>query len=184
MRFAPRMISFVLATHLIAGLGTVANAAEPIGTLARITGTAIVNQGADYVTGREGMSLAEGDRLLVLEGGSAVVTFADGCERTVADNELLIVPAVSTCAAGPAVADGAYQVAPYQAVAETPTADDSLGLRPAQAGGGAAAAGIAGGMTGGAVVAAVAGVAVAAGTVAAIDNASDDDDDDVRAISP
>ncbi len=164
----PRAQALLVTAFASVGFSLAANAAEPVGTLARITGTAVVNQGAQYVVGREGMSVHEGDRLLVLEGGSTLVTFADGCQYTVQDDELLVVPAVSTCVPANAVADGAHKVAPYNAIAENATAG-TAGLRPAQAPMGAAA----GGMAAGAAVPAIAAGAVAVGAGADSNNRSD-----------
>lgn len=172
MRIKPKSLAILMSTGLVLGLGTQANADEAVGTLARISGTAVVNQGAQYVVGREGMSLREGDRLLALEGGSALVTFSDGCQYRLQDDELLVVPAVSTCAASDAVATDANKVAPYSAVAEQSDAGAGANFRLAQLqGGGAAAA------SGLAVIPVAGAAAVALG--AAIDSGDDDD-----AISP
>lgn len=124
------------AVALAIGPSLFAQAAEPVGTLARITGTAVVSQGAQYAVGYEGMALQEGDRLFVLEGGSALVAFADGCQYRVQDNELLIVPAVSTCSATDAVATESHKVAPYSAIASVPPTGNAEGFRLAQLGGG------------------------------------------------
>ncbi|AGA91378.1 hypothetical protein Thimo_2658 [Thioflavicoccus mobilis 8321] len=113
-----RLLTLLVACGVLGGGGNAFAAEVPVGVLARIAGTAIVNQGAQYVSGREGMQLVEGDRLLVLEGGSALVVFSDGCQRAVEDDELLVVPAVSTCAAGDAVAGDPQTVESYSAVAE------------------------------------------------------------------
>lgn len=169
MPATPRFFTLLVTGGLLGGLGNAVAAEEPTGTLARISGTAIVNQGSHYVTGREGMPLVEGDRLLVLEGGSALVVFADGCQRAVTDNELLVVPAISTCAASDAVAEGAHKVAPYNAVAETagPGAGAKFQLAQLEPGAGANLAWIA---PLGAL--AIVGVAIA-----------DDDDDERPSIS-
>jgi len=118
MRSEPRLVTMLVSAALAVGSAAQAAAAEPVGTLARVSGTAVVNQGAQYVVGREGMALREGDRLLALEGGSALVKFADGCEYRLEDDELLVVPAVSTCVARDAVATGSHKVPSYNAVAE------------------------------------------------------------------
>ena len=96
-----------------------ANAADEVGTLSRIDGTAVVSQGAQYVEGREGMNLKEGDRLIVMEGGSAIIKFTDGCQYNLSDNELLTLGPTSTCASGEA---GAYKIDPYTAVSQDPSA--------------------------------------------------------------
>jgi hypothetical protein len=163
----------LLGAGLTVGLGVASAAAELTGTLSRIEGTAVVSQGAQYVKGREGMKLKEGDRLMVLEGGNAVISFADGCRYTLGDNELLTVGAASTCAAA---AIGSYKVDPKGAVAQTPNAAADLKPAAVQAGaggGGAAAPWIPFAVMGGVVIA---GVVIAAN--------DDDDNDGRRTISP
>ena len=182
-------IAGVLVTALVsAGLAPVSvaqpNAEEPVGTLARISGTAVVNQGAQYVVGREGMPLREGDRVLALEGGSALVLFADGCQHSVGDDELLVVPGVSTCAARDAVAVDVHKVEPYRAIAEEPADTVGQGFRPAQVGGEVAdgdGAGVAFGAAG-SQAALPAIVAAAVGIGSAVDQSVNDDDD--PSISP
>ena len=97
---------------------SVASAAEPAATLSRIDGVAVVSQGAEYNKGHEGMKLSEGDRLLVLDGGKAVISFADGCQYTLADTEVLTLGASSTCASNAA---GVYKIDPYSTVATDAT---------------------------------------------------------------
>ena len=125
----------LLGACLTSVLG-VASAAEPItGTLARITGVAVVSQGAQYVKGHEGMQLKEGDRLMVMDGGSAILSFTDGCQYSLADNEVLTIGATSTCASG---AVGSYKIDPYTAVSQDPTVV-SNSFQPAAVGASAAA---------------------------------------------
>ncbi|MEY6431479.1 hypothetical protein ABC977_03550 [Thioalkalicoccus limnaeus] len=118
MHRSSRISLLVAALTTAVGFGSSVSASEPVGELARITGTAVVNQGAQYVVGREGIPLREGDRLLVLEGGNALVLFADGCQYALQDDELLVVPAVSTCASQ---AVGQYKVDPRSAIATGPS---------------------------------------------------------------
>ena len=94
-----------------------ASAAEPVGTLSRIEGATVVSQGAQYVKAREGMKLREGDRLMAMEGGNAVISFADGCQYTLTDNELLTLGPTSPCASD---AVGSHKVDPYAAVSQDP----------------------------------------------------------------
>jgi hypothetical protein len=117
-----RVLSASIALTLPLGA---ASAAEYDATLSRLEGVGVVSQGAQYVPAHEGMALREGDRFMVLEGGNAVVTFADGCRYPLADNEVLTVGATNTCAAGTA---GSYKVAPYSAVAGDPSAAASVHL--------------------------------------------------------
>jgi hypothetical protein len=51
---------------------------------------------------------------MVLEDGNAIITFADGCRYSLADNEVLTIGATNTCATG---AIRSYEVTPYSAVA-------------------------------------------------------------------
>ncbi len=133
---------------------------QPVASFARIEGVAVVSKGAQYVKASEGMPLAEGDRLMVMEGGKAIIAFADGCQREVADNELLTIGAKSTCASD---AVGAYKVQEDTAVSQ-----NSL-----MAGGGLQNAALGGVVTG----AGVSGGAIAAGVLGAIVIAGAADDD-------
>ena len=73
--------------------------------LTSVTGTALMNQGGSYVTAAAENELNAGDRLMVMEGGSAVVTYADGCAFTVTDSEVLTIGKQSTCAGDQAAAE-------------------------------------------------------------------------------
>ena len=109
-----------LTTGLLAVCATlslsVASAAEPLGTLARIEGSTLINQGEQYVKAREGMAVKEGDRLIATEGSSAVIKFNDGCQFTLTDAQVLTLGPKSTCAGGDAVAS--YPVNPKPAQAQ------------------------------------------------------------------
>ena len=158
-----------IGASLTVGLSVASAAAEPIGTLSRIDGVAVVSQGAQYIKGSEGMKLKEGDRLMVLEGGNAIIAFADGCQYTLGDNEVLTIGAVSACAT------------PKSAVSQSPNAAANLKPAAVQAGaaggaagaGGAAAAGgaaVAGGIAAFAIPAAIGGVVIAGAAVASNSN--------------
>jgi hypothetical protein len=107
-----------VGTVLLTGLGIVgmAMAADqaPIAKLVRVDGTVIASQDARYIPAREGMSLKEGDRLMVLADGKAIVRFLDGCEYSLADQAVLVVQHVSTCASN---GSGVYRVNPRSGVA-------------------------------------------------------------------
>ena len=49
---------------------------------------------------KPGMALFEGDRVMAMEGGSADLTFADGCKLNVPDNQVVSIGKTSSCAAG------------------------------------------------------------------------------------
>ncbi len=106
MRVYRRLGTLFLSGITALGAGTVM-AVDQVATLARVDGTAIVSQGAGYVQGSEGMPLRDGDRLMVLDGGGAVVDFKDGCRYDVRDQELLSLTTVSTCASG---TGGSYRI--------------------------------------------------------------------------
>ena len=73
-------------------------AVEPAATLSAQQGTVLVNQGDEFVTATDAQVLLAGDRVMVMEGGSAELTFVDGCVFPLAAGSLLDVPAVSPCA--------------------------------------------------------------------------------------
>lgn len=106
----------VVGACLMVVLAT-ASASESVGTLVRVDGFAAVSQGAQYVKGYEGMRLREGERLMVMEGGSAVITYADGCQYTLKDNELLTIGPTSACTSNGV---GSHKVDPYRAVSLDP----------------------------------------------------------------
>lgn len=88
---------------------------SPVATVVRVDGTAVVSHDARYVPARQGMNLKEGDRLMVLEGGSAILTFTDGCQYELGQMAMLAVQGISTCAANGV---GVYKVDPKTAVAD------------------------------------------------------------------
>ncbi|HEX4854370.1 hypothetical protein [Arenimonas sp.] len=90
-------------------------AADAAATLSAQEGTVLVNQGDDFTTATEAQALAAGDRVLVMEGSRAELTFADGCLLPLAAGSLLDVPAVSPCAGGVA---GVQRIGPSFAEAE------------------------------------------------------------------
>jgi hypothetical protein len=116
-----------VGTVLLTGLSFVgmAMAADPapIATLVRVDGTVIASQDARYIPAREGLSLKEGDRLMVLADGKAIVRFLDGCEYSLADQAVLVVQHVSTCATN---GSGVYRVDPRSGVAGGTTPQPQL----------------------------------------------------------
>ena len=79
-------------------LASTALASEPVATLGVQEGTVLVNQGEEFTTAAENQALQAGDRVMLMEGASAVLTFADGCALPLAAGSLVEVPAQSTCA--------------------------------------------------------------------------------------
>ena len=70
--------------------------------LKQIQGSVMVNQGEVYRTATEGMALKVGDRVMVMEGGSMVVIYPDGCVADFKDNQIITIEPVSTCEGGTA----------------------------------------------------------------------------------
>ncbi|WP_290885942.1 hypothetical protein [Arenimonas sp.] len=86
------------AAILAALLAAPAFAADSVATLSAQQGTVLVNQGDEFVTATESQALLAGDRVMVMEGGSAQITFTDGCVLPLTSGSLVDVPEVSTCA--------------------------------------------------------------------------------------
>ncbi len=149
---------------------TCVSATEPVGSFARIEGSAVVSQGAQYVKAYEGMPLNAGDRLMVMDGGKAILSFKDGCQYTLGDNELLTIGATSACASRGA---GSYKVDPRSAVSQG-AAKTPVTLQPAAVGGGVGGALGGMGTAGGAVVAGAVGVVAVAGATASTGSDSND----------
>ena len=88
-----------IAVAVVAALfaGT-AFAGESVGALSTQEGTVLVNQGEEFVTASDAQALNPGDRVMVMEGGAAAVTFADGCVLPLQSGSMVVIPAQSTCA--------------------------------------------------------------------------------------
>jgi len=92
-----RIGNLLLAAGLFCCVGSVV-ASEPLAAaLDRIEGSALVNQGEQYVSAREGMSVKTGDRLMVMSGGSVVISYSDGCRYTLGENRILTIGTSSAC---------------------------------------------------------------------------------------
>lgn len=88
----------LILSALFAAPAFAAETAEPAATLSAQQGTVLVNQGDEFITASEAQPLLAGDRVMVMEGGSAEITFTDGCVLPLESGSLLDVPALSTCA--------------------------------------------------------------------------------------
>ncbi|MBW8366840.1 MAG: hypothetical protein K0M70_03150 [Arenimonas sp.] len=88
----------LLLSAMFAAPAFAAETAEHAATLSAQQGTVLVNQGDEFITAAEAQPLMAGDRVMVMEGGSAEITFTDGCVLPLASGSLLDVPALSTCA--------------------------------------------------------------------------------------
>ena len=90
-------ISAFIAASLLAGS---AFAVDSVGTLSSQEGTVLVNQGEEFITADANQALKAGDRVMLMEGATAEITFADGCALPLEAGSLVDIPAVSPCAGG------------------------------------------------------------------------------------
>lgn len=90
---------FIALALSLAFTGAV-SAAESSATLASAEGSVMVNQGKQFVPVQNGQVFAAGDRVMVMQGGSAVLRFSDGCDVTLSGGSITEIPEVSTCAGG------------------------------------------------------------------------------------
>lgn len=90
-------ISAFIAASLLAGS---AIAADSVASLSSQEGTVLVNQGEEFITAADNQSLKAGDRVMLMEGASAEITFTDGCALPLVAGSLVDIPAVSPCAGG------------------------------------------------------------------------------------
>ena len=90
-------ISAFIAASLLAGS---AFAADSVASLSSQEGTVLVNQGEEFITAADNQSLKAGDRVMLMEGASAEITFTDGCALPLVAGSLVDIPAVSPCAGG------------------------------------------------------------------------------------
>lgn len=88
-------LSTLVAASLLAGS---ALAADSVATLSAQEGTVLVNQGEEFTTAAESQALKAGDRVMLMEGASATLTFADGCAMPLVAGSLVEMPAQSPCA--------------------------------------------------------------------------------------
>lgn len=92
------MIRTALILSALVAAPAFASDAETAATLTAQQGTVLVNQGDEFITATEAQPLLAGDRVMVMEGGSAEITFTDGCVLPLESGSLVDVPAISTCA--------------------------------------------------------------------------------------
>ena len=92
-----KRLSVLIAASLLA---VPAFAAESVATLSSQEGTVLVNQGEEFITAADNQSLKAGDRVMLMEGASAEITFTDGCALPLVAGSLVDIPAVSPCAGG------------------------------------------------------------------------------------
>jgi hypothetical protein len=85
-------LAFALTIALAASAGV---AAQPAATLASAKGSVLVNQGKQFVSAQPGQLLTAGDRVMIMQGGSATLRFADGCVKNLDSGSMLLVQ--NTC---------------------------------------------------------------------------------------
>jgi len=71
--------------------------ADSVATLGDVAGDVKINQGTEFVAAKGGEALNAGDRILVMENGSASMTFSDGCKTNISGGSLVTVPPTSVC---------------------------------------------------------------------------------------
>lgn len=77
-----------------------ASAATPAAVLASAEGQVLVNQGKEFVSATAGQALVAGDRVMVMQGATASLRFADGCLLPLTQSSLVVVQNLSSCAGG------------------------------------------------------------------------------------
>ena len=71
--------------------------ADSVATMSKAAGDVKINQGVEFVQAQPGQPVNAGDRILVMENGSASITYIDGCVLQISGGSLVTVPATSTC---------------------------------------------------------------------------------------
>lgn len=92
------VIQLAATSSLVLATSAIGAPQDPVGQITRIDGSAMISQGTRYVDAREGMPLRVQDRILVLDGGSALLQFNDGCQYSLEDSEMLTIGTESACA--------------------------------------------------------------------------------------
>ena len=87
----------IAAAALMGSLPTAIAEEGEVAYVARVTGSALVNKGDEYVDGTEGMKLSTGDRVMTLAQSEAALQFNDGCQYLMKENELVTIPSKSPC---------------------------------------------------------------------------------------
>ena len=94
------MKAIVFATAIALTSAASASAAAPAAVLATSQGQVLVNQGKEFVSAAAGQALVAGDRVMLMEGASASLRFADGCVLPLTQSSLVVVQNLSSCAGG------------------------------------------------------------------------------------
>jgi hypothetical protein len=106
----------LLCTALIAGSLALAGGAHAQteapkagASLSSIEGSVLINKGEEFVEGTSGGTLGPGDRVMAMDGSSALLRFEDGCDVRVDPGTVVTMGEGSPCAGWPLLVE---QVAP------------------------------------------------------------------------
>ena len=116
--------------------------------IASVEGSALVATSTDIVPALAGMPLEPLNRIFVLEDSSAVVTFSDGCEQQLVENDIVTITSGSGCDAAQIERSATSLATPtgtqssFAAAAAAPGSPGALLLLGGGAAGGATALGI------------------------------------------
>lgn len=80
-------------------------------TLQDLSGKVLMNKGDGLVSGKAGVALVDGDRIVTLDKSSAKIVFADGCTVTLEENNIFVINAELGCKALPVTSTGAAAAA-------------------------------------------------------------------------
>jgi hypothetical protein len=89
-----------LLTALSIGCLLVAGSAASAATIAPVKGDVSVNQGQGFKKLNAAFEAKVGDAVMVTPGGSAKVSYADGCAIEVKPGAVMVITALSPCASG------------------------------------------------------------------------------------
>ena len=111
------MIRKVLLAAVLIGATAAAGAATPSSgpTLSLGKGTVMINNGTQFVTAKPGQTLKAGDRIMVMEGGSATLNYSNGCKSSLGSSSLNSVSAA--CSQAPLVQSKSKLIGPMYAQA-------------------------------------------------------------------
>lgn len=66
--------------------------------LSEVEGSVLVNQGEQFVGAEDGVSLVSGDRVMAMEGASALLRYEDGCDVRIEPATVVTLSEGSPCA--------------------------------------------------------------------------------------
>ena len=172
----------VIATVTLAGL-ILANTLVQAATVQPVNGHAMINKGAGFIKIDKATRLQQGDTVIVAPGGTAKLSYSDGCSIQVKTAAVVTVRAKSPCALKNGQFSEGGMVQTQAAAGAWTTATTSSGGAAGAGAAGAGAAGAAGigGIGLGAIGLAALGVAAVAGIAAAASGGSGSDNKAVPA---